>query len=98
MPSLPRQNCPDSWGPDPDDFDGMGISFPTFVNPATGNSGRFLYELEYVLDVLGHDTGRTKGEYTYYDGTMTDATCESTAASDAAGDADFRDIGAGQRA
>lgn len=82
-------HCPDSWGPDPDDFDGMGISFPTFVNPATGNSGRFLYELEYVLNVLGHDDGRTLGEYTYYDGEMTDATCASTDANDAAGAADF---------
>ncbi len=67
----------------------MGISFPTFVNPATGNSGRFLYELDYVLDVLGHDTGRTKSAYTYFDGEMSAATCESTAAGDAAGAADF---------
>ena len=87
--ALSLQHCPDSWGSDPEDYDGMGISFPTFVNPATGNSGRFLYDLEYVLNVLGHDTAnRTKGPYTYYDGEMTTATCVETAQVSVTADAD----------
>lgn len=80
LSACAAEHCPDSWGSDPEDYDGMGISFPTFVNPATGNSGRFLYDLDYVLDVLGYDTeARPKGAYTYYDGDMTTATCVETA-------------------
>jgi hypothetical protein len=73
-PACVAQNCPDtSWSTDPDDFDGMGISFPTFVAPPTGNSQRWINELGYVLDVIGYSTG----------------TCVSTAAGDAVGDTDF---------